>query len=104
MTYGRFLPLDPANHWKATTTDVYGNLVSVIEPDPGNVTSAPTSQLSCSAAPAGKLGTCYTYDVMNNLTRVDMYRNGYDQVRTFTYQPGTNWLMSATNPEPNGGR
>jgi hypothetical protein len=34
---------DPASKWKATTTDVYGNLVSVIEPDPAGPGSAPTS-------------------------------------------------------------
>jgi len=91
---------DPKGSWKASTTDVYGNLVSVIEPDPAvGTVSAPTSAQSCSAAPYGMLGTCYTYDALNNLTHVDLYRNGYDQTRSFTYQTGTNWLLTATNPE-----
>ena len=90
---------DPAGNWKALTTDVDSNLVSVIEPDPAYSTAVPTSAQSCAAAPTGMLGTCYTYDTFKNLTRVDMYRSGYDQVRTFTYQLGTKWLQSATNPE-----
>jgi len=92
--------IDPAGKWKALTTDVDGNLVSVIEPDPAiNPSGIPDSWQNCAGTPTGLLGTCYTYDTFKNLTRVDMYRNGYDQVRSFTYQTGTHWLQSATNPE-----
>ena len=90
---------DPKGNWKAMTTDVNGNLTSVLEPDPSNPAAAPTSPQSCSSAPSGMLGTCYTYDVLNNLTQVDIYRGGNDQRRSFTYQTGTNWLLTATNPE-----
>ena len=93
------LTTDAKGNWKANVTDVNGNLTSVIEPDPSNPAAAPTSAFDCGSERSGMLRTCYTYDVVNNLTRVDMYRSGYDQVRSFTYQPGTNWLLTATNPE-----
>jgi RHS repeat-associated protein len=96
---------DPAGKWKAMSTDINGNLRSVLEPDPsapGGPAAAPATIPACAAGPtfaSGMVGTYYTYDAFKNLTRVDMWRNGYDQVRTFTYQNATNWLMSATNPE-----
>jgi RHS repeat-associated protein len=77
---------DPAGKWKKFTMDAFGNLTSVVEPDPalGNVT------------------TTYTYDVMNHLTTVSMPRGSNTQTRTFTYNSGTTvggFLLSATNPE-----
>jgi len=93
------LTTDAKGNWKANVTDVNGNLTSVIEPDPSNPAAAPTSAFDCGSERSGMLRTCYTYDVVNNLTHVDMYRSGYDQVRSFTYQPGANWLLTATNPE-----
>ncbi len=45
------------------------------------------------------MGTCYFYDVVKNLTTVRMPRSTGTQTRTFTYQTGTNWLLTATNPE-----
>ena len=94
---------DPAGNWKAMTTDVDGNLKSVIEPDPAYNPSALTSAQSIDCvstqAPSGMMGTCYVYDVVKNLTTVRMPRSTGTQTRTFTYQTGTNWLLTATNPE-----
>jgi YD repeat-containing protein len=66
--------------------DAFGNLASVVEPDPsfGNVT------------------TSYTYDVMNHLTQVSMQRGSHTQTRTFNYTSSNvvgGFLLSATNPE-----
>lgn len=77
---------DPALKWKTFTMDAFGNLVSVVEPDPslGNVT------------------TNYTYDILNHLTAVSMPRGSNTQTRTFNYNSGTTvtgFLQSATNPE-----
>ena len=52
---------DPAGNWKQMTNDVQGNLLSVVEPDPGSL-------------PGGTLTTTYTYDWMNHLTGVSMPR------------------------------
>ena len=64
---------DPAGNWKAMTTDVDGNLKSVIEPDPAyGSPAAPGSaqNIDCASypAPSQTLGTCYAYDVLKNLT------------------------------------
>jgi YD repeat-containing protein len=77
---------DPAGKWKKFTTDAFGNLTSVVEPDPalGNVT------------------TTYAYDVLNHLTAVSMPRGSNTQTRTFAYNSGSavgGFLLSATNPE-----
>ena len=94
---------DPAGNWKAMTTDVDGNLKSVIEPDPAYnpaaLTSAQSIDCVSTQAPSGMMGTCYVYDVVKNLTTVRMPRSTGTQTRTFTYQTGTNWLLTATNPE-----
>ena len=94
---------DPAGNWKAMITDVDGNLRSVIEPDPASNPGALGSaqNINCAAypAPSQTLGTCYAYDVLKNLTMVTMPRSTLTQTRTFTYQAGTNWLLTATNPE-----
>ena len=96
------------------TTDINGNLMSVVEPDPAYdnnsdpahtkpAATAPTSaqSIDCisSLAPYQTLGTCYTYDALKNLLTVRMPRSTGTQTRTFSYQTGTSWLMSATNPE-----
>ncbi len=70
---------DAAGKWKTHTMDALGNLVKVTEPLVGD--------------------TNYTYDALNHLTQVSMVRGGTTQLRTFVYDPTTQRLMSATNPE-----
>lgn len=80
------------NHWQQTT-DGLGRLTTVLEPDSSN---SPTIE------------TDYTYDVLDNLTRVDQYGgakgNGTytDRVRTFTYD-GLSRLWCTSNPETSTG-
>src|SRR6185437_6906151 len=38
-------------------------------------------------------------DALKNLLTVKIPRSTGTQTRTFTYQAGTNWLLTATNPE-----
>ena len=76
---------DPAGNWKQMTNDVQGNLLSVVEPDPGSL-------------PGGTLTTTYTYDWMNHLTGVSMPRGSAVQTRTFVYSDA-GLLTSAANPE-----
>jgi len=82
---------DAAGKWKTFTVDAFGNLVTVLEPDPVLQTNVTTS---------------YTYDVLNHLIGVSMPRGGTPQTRTFNYNlPSPNsttvtaFLQSATNPE-----
>jgi RHS repeat-associated protein len=79
---------DPAGKWKKFTMDAFGNLTSVLEPDPTYTT----------------VTTNYSYDVMNHLTQVSMPRGGGSpQVRSFnyTYSNGVTvpYMLSSTNPE-----
>jgi len=78
---------DPAGKWKKFTMDTFGNLISVVEPDPTYTT----------------VTTAYSYDVMNHLTQVSMPRGGSPQVRSFnyTYSNGVTvpYPLSSTNPE-----
>jgi len=95
---------DPAGNWKQYTNDVFGNLVTVLEPDPAHPGTPPvpaTSQypLTPTTAPASTLFTGYTYDPLNHLTQVNMPRSTGTQTRTFAYDPGTQLLQSAANPE-----
>jgi RHS repeat-associated protein len=80
------------NRWQQTV-DALGRLTTVLEPDSSN---SPTIE------------TDYTYDALDNLTRVDQYggakgNSAYtDLVRTFTYD-GLSRLWCAQNPETNPG-
>jgi len=76
---------DPAGKSKTFTTDVLGNLITVVEPDPAN-------------QPGGTLTTTYTYDWMNHVAGVSMTRGSTTQTRTFAYSDA-GLLTSATNPE-----
>src|SRR5229473_1028471 len=77
---------DPAGKWKKFTMDAFGNLTSVVEPDPTYTT----------------VTTAYSYDMLNHLTQVSMPRGSTTQTRSFNYTSGTTvgaHLLSATNPE-----
>ena len=85
---------DAAAKAKTFTTDATGSLVQVQEADPN----------------LGTVYTNYTYDVLNQLTKVSMPRGTTTQTRTFVYGAYINgnissaygsgpFLMSATNPE-----
>jgi RHS repeat-associated protein len=87
---------DPRGNWKTYTTDAFGNLTTVTEPDPDN--------------PGQSVSTNYTYDPVGHLTNVSMTRLAWTastgnprtavtQTRTFTYDPTTFRLMSETQPE-----
>src|ERR1017187_2230483 len=98
---------DPAGKWKQYANDALGNLATVLEPDPtanpvpGPPASPPAYPVT--AAPTGMLLTSYAYDQVNHLTQVAMPRNAANgmvtQTRTFVYDPTTQRLTSATNPE-----
>jgi len=67
---------DPAGNWKQYASDAFGNLVTVLEPDPtaNPIPVAPTpSAYPVTAAPTGMLLTTYTYDPLNHLTQAAMY-------------------------------
>jgi len=72
---------DPAGKWKTFTSDAFGNLVTVTEPDPN----------------LGTVTTNYTYNSANQLLTVSMKRAGVPQTRTFAWTGSD--LTSATNPE-----
>jgi RHS repeat-associated protein len=76
--------VDPAGAWKIQQTDSFGNLIRVLEPNPAGTNLA-------------WLVTTYSYTVLNQLSQVQMTRNGVTQTRTFQYT-GTD-LTSSTNPE-----
>lgn len=97
---------DPAGIWKQYTNDVFGNLVTVLEPDPStsgtvNPPVPATSQYPLTAAPTGSntLFTGYSYDQLNHLLKVTMPRATGTQTRTFIYNSTTQLLTSAVNPE-----
>jgi RHS repeat-associated protein len=75
---------DEAARLRQTWTDGFGRLIEVDEPDPlnGSLTSG---------SPAG---TCYSYDLNNNLTGVTQG----SQTRSFSYDMVSR-LTAATNPE-----
>ena len=76
---------DPAGNWKQLVTDVSGNQVTVLEPDPAN-------------PPSGTLLTGYSYDWMNHVIQTSMTRAGTTQTRSFVYN-NAGQLTSATNVE-----
>ena len=73
---------DPAGKWKQFTSDAFGNLTTVTEPNP---------------AGGNDLTTSYVYTLRNQLAQATMVRDGYTQTRTFLYSGPD--LVSATNPE-----
>ncbi len=74
---------DPAGKWKSFTSDAFGNLTVVTEPNP---------------AGGSNYTTTYTYDLFGDVTGVSMPRGGVTQTRSFTWAyPGK--LASSTNPE-----
>ena len=102
---------DPAGNWKQYFNDAFGNLVTVIEPDPtANPVKSPQNPPQAypvTSVPTGYLLTSYTYDQLNHLTQVSMPRSTGTQTRTFAYTSTgyttlnlhALWLTSATNPE-----
>jgi RHS repeat-associated protein len=72
---------DPAGRWKTFTSDAFGNLRTVTEPDPN----------------LGTVYTTYTYNNANQLLTVSMTRAGVNQTRTFGWTGSD--LTSAQNPE-----
>jgi len=89
---------DPAGKWKTFTSDAFGNLTSVQEPNPDYQPSNP------SYAPQ-YVYTIYTYDALNHLTIVAMTRvlpgpgnSPVTQNRSFVYDSNQR-LWKATNPE-----
>ena len=81
---------DAAGNWKTFTTDPFGHLVTVTEPDPANPTGA-------------TYVTSYTYDVLDRLVGVSMPRPTGTQTRAFNYGISNSavggLLMWETNPE-----
>jgi YD repeat-containing protein len=85
--YGAGYPVlykDEAGKLRQTWTDGFGRLIEVDEPDPstGSLTSGSYA------------GTCYSYDLNNNLTAVAQG----SQTRSFSYDMLSR-LTAATNPE-----
>jgi uncharacterized protein RhaS with RHS repeats len=87
---------DPAGNWKQYASDAFGNLVTVLEPDPtaNPVPGPPTpSAYPVTTAPTGMLLTTYTYDQLNHLTEAAIPRNTSSgmvtQTRTFVYASTT---------------
>ena len=74
---------DPSGRWKKNYYDAFGNIAQVVEPNPAG----------------GEVTTTYTYNALNQVTRVEMPRAGYTQVRTFTYSASSGRLLSKTEPE-----
>jgi len=93
--------IDPATKWKQYLNDAFGNLVTVLEPDPTSNPGPPSSPpvYPVTSAPSNELLTSYTYDQLGHLTQVTMPRSTGTQTRTFIYDPTTQRLTSATNPE-----
>ena len=76
--------VDPANKWKALSTDAFRNLITVQEADPV----------------LGTVETNYTYDVLNHLTQVSMTRGSNTQTRTFNYNSGATVLEFCDHHQP----
>jgi RHS repeat-associated protein len=74
---------EPGGRWKRFTTDAFGNLTRVDEPKANGV---------------GEYATVYQYTPLNQLTNVNMTRDGVTQTRTFTYDSAQR-LWTTTFPE-----
>jgi RHS repeat-associated protein len=94
---------DPAGKWKQYFSDAFGNLVTVLEPDPTATPVPgppnPPPSYPVTSAPAHMLLTSYTFDQLNHLTQVSMPRSTGTQTRTFNYDAATQRLMSVIHPE-----
>jgi RHS repeat-associated protein len=90
---------DPAGNWKQYESDIFGNTIVVVEPDPSYTPLVTTAPNPPSTTASGILVTNYTYDFVNHLTNVSMVRAGVTQTRTSTYSPTTLFLTSTTSPE-----
>src|SRR5581483_5854423 len=75
---------DPAGKWKTLVRDGMGQLVQVAEPNP---------------AGGANHQTFYSYNLVGQLTQVSMPRDGYTQVRSFTYDAATGRLTQTQQPE-----
>jgi YD repeat-containing protein len=75
--------IDPAGRWKKYTLDAFGNLIQVTEPNPSG---------------GADHQTYYAYNLRNQLVQVQMPRDGYTQVRTFSYD-ALGRLVSETHPQ-----
>jgi RHS repeat-associated protein len=75
---------DPAGKWKTFTSDAFGNLTQVTEPDPQG---------------GANQQTYYTYDILSHLTQVQMTRGSVTQYRSWVYDVTTQRLTSVTHPE-----
>lgn len=74
---------DPAGRWKKFTSNAFGNLIQVNEPNP---------------AGGADYVTTYTYNAFNKLAQVSMPRPTGTQTRTFAYDTQGR-LISETHPE-----
>lgn len=74
---------DAAGKTKTFTSDAFGNLTQVSEPDP---------------AGGAALQTYYTYSMLNQLLQVSMTRGSVTQTRTWVYNTDQR-LQSVTHPE-----
>jgi YD repeat-containing protein len=75
---------DPAGKWKKYERDAFGNVTKTTEPNP---------------AGGANLETTFAYNLVDQMTQVDMIRGGVTQTRTLVYNMGTLRLSSETHPE-----
>ena len=69
---------DPAGKWKQYQSDVFGNVLNAVEPDPLASPVLTTAPSTPSTSVTGTLVTSYTYDALNHLVNVSMPRAGGD--------------------------
>jgi RHS repeat-associated protein len=99
--------VDPTGRWKQYANDAFGNLITVIEPDPAAsampLPVAPSAYpMTLAALPPNTVLTIYGYDALNHLLSVSMPRSVggtmQTQARTFSYDTSQR-LQCSTNPE-----